>query len=461
MTVVAVIDVGKTNVKLSAARRDGALVETLATSNEVRPGPPYRHHDLAALEVWLLAGLRSLGTRYDIEALVACGHGSGGVLVGADGPALPMVDYEQDVPAEVEAEYRRIAGSYRERGSAIMPGATHLARQMLWMARGWPDAFAKARAYLALPQYWAWRLSGVAASEVTSLAAQSHLWSPLGGAPAALVAAQGWSPLMPPLQPAWRTLGVISPVVAAQTGLARHTRVLCGIHDSSANFYRYQAAGLSDLTVISTGTWIVALTDRQSGALDSERPGHTCNADVFGRPMPGMLAMGGREFQAVAGGEPGPARRDVLHRIVASRTFALPSFGFDDGIFPGSARQGRLHGPMAEDREARVTLAVLHAALLTAACLEQLPAAKTIVLDGAFVRDPLYAALVQALAPGSRVRVSREAAGTAAGAALLATHETRVAPAPLSLDAPETDGLPDLAAYRADWRAQVDGLRPP
>ena len=58
----------------------------------------------------------------------------------------------------------------------MMHGATHLARQMLWLEHGWPDAFAAARAYLALPQYWAWRLSGAAASEVTSLAAQSHLW---------------------------------------------------------------------------------------------------------------------------------------------------------------------------------------------------------------------------------------------------------------------------------------------
>ena len=28
-------------------------------------------------------------------------------------------------------------------------------------------------------------------------------------------------------------------------------KILCGIHDSSANFYRYQAAGLSDMTVVA------------------------------------------------------------------------------------------------------------------------------------------------------------------------------------------------------------------
>ncbi|PJN92560.1 hypothetical protein CNY89_28645, partial [Amaricoccus sp. HAR-UPW-R2A-40] len=52
------------------------------------------------------------------------------------------------------------------------------------------------------------------------------------------------------------------PEIAARTGLSPSTRVISGIHDSSANFYRYQAAGLTDFTVISTGTWIALGTLR-------------------------------------------------------------------------------------------------------------------------------------------------------------------------------------------------------
>ncbi|MFZ5710048.1 MAG: hypothetical protein ACOY4T_10245 [Pseudomonadota bacterium] len=36
--------------------------------------------------------------------------------------------------------------------------------------------------------------------------------------------------------------------------------VLAGGHDSSLNFHRYAATGLSDFTLVSTGTWIVAMS---------------------------------------------------------------------------------------------------------------------------------------------------------------------------------------------------------
>lgn len=452
MSAVAVFDVGKTNVKLTAADpHDGHLLETLTTPNPTRAGPPYRHHDVLALEDWLLDGLRALGSRYAIDAIVPVGHGSGGVLVGPDGPAMPMIDYEQAPPPAVAAEYRTIAGPFRQRGSPVMHGATHLARQMLWLERGWPDAFAAARAFLALPQYWAWRLAGAAVSEVTSLAAQSHLWCSADTEPARLVAERGWRRLVPPLAPAWADLGPLKPDLATRTGLPAQTRVLTGIHDSSANLYRYQAAAVHDLTVVSTGTWIVAIGDRAGLDFDVERPGLCCNADVHGRPLPCLLTMAGRAFNEVSKGAAGPASEAALARLVASGTMALPSFGEDDALFPGTARAGRVEGPLADDPDSRFTLATLHAALLTDRCLASGPPTATVVLDGTFVRDPLYGALVSALNPERRVLVNLEAYGTAVGAALLASHEARQAPAPVALHAPPSLTLPGLAAYRDAW----------
>ncbi|MBN8950544.1 MULTISPECIES: FGGY family carbohydrate kinase [unclassified Rhizobium] len=453
MSIVAVFDIGKTNVKLSAASDDGHVLETLSTPNIVKDGPPYRHHDLVELEAWLIDSLTELGKRHDIGAIVSCAHGSGGVLVDGRGAAMPMIDYEQPIPSDVDARYRSVVGSYRERASAIMLGAAHLARQMLWQEMHWPETFASAHAYLATPQYWAFRLSGVLASEVTSLAAQSHLWASADGRPAALVANRGWQRLMPPMRRAWETLGPLKPELARQCGLKTTTRILCGVHDSSANLYRYQAADLSDFTVVSTGTWIVALTDRNGVDFSDEQPGHSCNADVFGNPTPGMLTMGGREFAAVASKASGPASLSALRRIIASGTFALPTFGSDDGLFPGTARRGRLEGPLADDEDVRFTLAVLYSALLSAACIRDLPPAGTVVLDGNFVVDPLYGAIVTALLPDRRVLVSRSTTGTATGAAMLAAHEERISPVPLAAEAPDISDLPDLSSHQRRWQA--------
>ncbi|MDA8249690.1 MAG: FGGY family carbohydrate kinase [Rhodospirillales bacterium] len=455
MTAIAVLDIGKTNVKLSATEADGTVLETLGTPNVVLPAPPYRHHDVIALEEWLLGALAELGRRHAIATLVPVGHGSAGVLVDEAEPVLPMIDYEDEPPAAVTARYRALAGDFRTRGSPIMLGASHVARQMLWLQTGWPGAFARARHFLALPQYWAWRLCGVAASEATTLGAQSHLWSPRDGAWSPIVAARKWQRLLPPLAPAWAALGRLHPGLAARAGLPRQTRVLCGAHDSSVNFYRYQAAGLAGLTVVSTGTWIVALSDAADpDALDEAR-GMTCNADPAGRALAGALCMGGREFALIAGAQPPDARGDaaVAARLVARGTLPLPFFGDDDALLPGRAGRGAILGPPPQDAAERRALALIATALLTDLLLDAFSATGLVVLDGSFVADALYPALVAALRPQAELRCNRHRDGVAAGAALLAGHATRSSPASLALDAPAKLDFPGLATYRARWRA--------
>ena len=456
MTGVAVLDVGKTNVKLNLCDANGAIWETLSTPNPSRPGPPYRHHDVSALEDWVIEGLRALAARYGIAAVVACGHGSGGVLVDAVGPVMPMIDYEQDIPPAIAARYRAIADSYAERGSPVMLGAAHLARQMLWLASEFPDAFARARWFLPLPQYWAWRLCDVAATEVTGLAAQSHLWDARAGRFAPIVAAQGWTRLMPPVTPAWARLGALRPEVAARVG-AGPVDVLCGVHDSSVNFYRYQAAGLTGLTVVSTGTWVVALSDEADPARLDERRGMACNADVYGHPLAGALTMAGREFAAIAGdADDAPVSPAVIARLVAAGTIALPSFGRDDGLFPGSAGRGRIIGPAPADAVERRALATLTVAMLMATCLEALGGTGRVVLDGPSARDPIYPALVAALCPGREVSRNLESYGTATGTSLLASHATRTVPVPIALEPAAPLILPGLAEYHTRWRRQAE-----
>jgi sugar (pentulose or hexulose) kinase len=462
VSAVAVLDVGKTNVKLSAVDPEGRVLETLATPNPVRPPPPWRHHDLVAVEDWALDALAALGRRHAIGAIVACGHGSGGALVDAHGPVAPMIDYEDTPPAAVTARYRALAGDFRARGSPMMMGASHLARQMLWAEMALPDAFARAQHVLGLPQYWAWRFCGVAASEATILGAQSHLWSARDDRAGPIVAARGWQRLIPPRRAAWATLGPLRTDLVRRTGLSPATRVLCGAHDSSANFYRYQAAGLSGFTVISTGTWIVALSDAADlGALDEAR-GMTCNADPAGRPLAGVLTMGGREFSVIAGEQPPGARTDaaLVAALVRRGTLALPFFAEDDGLLPGRAGHGAIEGPPPADAAERRALATLTVALLTDLLLDALGRTGTVVLDGSFVADPLYPALVAALRPGTPCLFNLHAYGVAAGVALLAGHEARREPAPLSLDAPAALDFSGLADYRAHWRRHA-GAPPP
>ncbi len=147
---VAVLDIGKTNVKLNAVTKSGQVLESLSVCNTVLAGPPWRHHDLEGLSTWVFSSLAELARRHPLDSFLATGHGSGGMLVGADpdagdGTVLPMIDYEQPLASAIRDGYAPYAGSFFDRGSAIMLGATHQARQMYWMQKAHPEAFAKAR----------------------------------------------------------------------------------------------------------------------------------------------------------------------------------------------------------------------------------------------------------------------------------------------------------------------------
>lgn len=459
---IAVLDVGKTNVKLNAVTADGAVLETLSIANPVLPGPPWSHHDLGAIGEWAFSGLAQLARRHPLSTFVASGHGSGGVLVdddpdSGDGAALPMIDYEQAPPEVIRAGYAPLSGSFFDRGSATMHAATHQARQLFWMQEREPQAFARARWYLGLPQYWVWRLSGVPASEASLLGAQSHLWNVAERHFAPIVDQRGWGRLMPPFADAWQDLGPVRVELARRHGLPQDLRILTGAHDSSLNHYRYHAAGLRDFIVISTGTWIVGFCGQTPLNRLDENRGMTLNSDVFGKPLGGVLTMGGREFSHVAGhGQPdGPVPEQIVRQLIALKTMALPSFGDDNGLFPGSAGHGHISGPKPETPMERKALALIYCALLTAECVEALGAGSLVVLDGSFLRDPLYARLVAALLPGRQVRFNLDTYGVASGAALLAGQRTRTRPAPLSLA--EATDVPPLTTvisnYAAEWRA--------
>ncbi len=297
----------------------------------------------------------------------------------------------------------------------------------------------------------------MAASEASLLGAQSHLWNVAERHFAPIVDQRGWGRLMPPFADAWQDLGPVRVELARSHGLPQDLRILTGAHDSSLNHYRYHAAGLRDFTVISTGTWIVGFCGQTPLNRLDENRGMTLNSDVFGKPLGGVLTMGGREFSHVAGhGQPdGPVPEQIVRQLIALKTMALPSFGDDNGLFPGSAGHGHITGPKPETPMERKALALIYCALLTAECVEALGAGPLVVLDGSFLRDPLYARLVAALLPGRQVRFNLDTYGVASGAALLAGQRARTRPAPLSL-AEATDVPPLTTAisnYAEEWRA--------
>jgi len=449
---VAVLDIGKTNVKLALFGLDGALLWERATPNRVLPGPPYPHADVEAIWAFLLGALREASAAAAIAAIVPTTHGCAGAFVDESGLVLPVMDYEFSGVESIEPAYAPMRPPFAQTLSPRLPGGLNLGKQIAWQKHEFPDAFACAKYYLTYPQYWAWRLSGVAAAEVTMLGAHTDLWAPLRGRPSSLAAALGLGALTPPMRSAWHRLGAIRQDVAAATGLPDSTPVLCGVHDSNASLLPHLASRKPPFTIVSTGTWVILMAVGLGVAALNPDDDMLANVDVEGRPIACARFMGGREYGEIAGGAVGAPDEAALARVVAAGALALPCFGGQGGPFAG--RKGEIRGDVApHDRGA---LATLYVAVMTDLLLTRLGArAGDLIVEGSFAANPAFGQLLASLRPGQQVFAGGDAAGTARGAALLAQWPVDHLAKPLQKLCPPT-GLAGLEAYRLAWTRLVE-----
>lgn len=446
MSAVAVLDHGKTHARLTLADVDGGTAESWATETPVRRDGPYPAEDAVALEPFVLDALANAARLARIDAVIPVAHGAAGALIDGAGLALPILDYEHDGPEAVAADYAAARPPFAETFSPALPLGLNLGRQLWWQARRFPDAFARARAFLPLPQYWAWRLSGIAATEATSLGAHTDLWAPLVGRPSSMVADLGWDRLFPPRRSAWDALGPVAPRVATATGLDPATPVLTGLHDSNASLLPHLGAGRR--SVVSTGTWIIVM--HVGGATDRlvEADDMLANVDALGRPTPSARFMGGREYAAIADGD-APPTLEAAGAVVAAGALATPAFSAQGG--PWRGRAGAIVGEVPATPGARSALASLYCALVTDDLLDRLGADGPVAIDGPFARNPVYVAALAALRGG--VALPPET-GAPMDAALLARWGAAPPSSPDLATAPAIHGL-DLVGYRALWRAAL------
>src|SRR3546814_13551116 len=108
--------------------------------NRPLPGPPYPHVDVDHVWRWLLDALASAGRRHLIRAIVPCAYGSTAALVGDDGLAMPVMDYEADPPDAVKHAYAEAAPPFAEVYAPTNPGGLTLGRQLFWQERAGPEA---------------------------------------------------------------------------------------------------------------------------------------------------------------------------------------------------------------------------------------------------------------------------------------------------------------------------------
>ncbi|MCK0150822.1 FGGY-family carbohydrate kinase [Marivita sp. S6314] len=452
---VAVIDIGKTNAKLALV--DGqslSEISVITRPNTVLPGPPYPHFDVEGHWEFLLDGLCDFHVQHGIDAISITTHGACAALLDAQGGlAAPILDYEHSGPDEAFDAYSEMRPPFAETGSPRLAGGLNIGAQLFWQFQC--DASLKERTaqIVTYPQYWGARLTGVMATDVTSLGCHTDLWIPSDGRFSSLVERLGIAEKLAAVRKPHDVLGPLLPLVAERTGLPPETPVYCGIHDSNASLLPYVQAENPPFSVISTGTWVIAMS---VGGKPVELDPHLdtlINVTAFGQPAPSARFMGGREHDLATGGISAEPTAEDLHFVLSNRVMLLPALAPDSGPF-----KGRVSAWVGEEPDTgtgrRGAAVALYLALVTAECLSNIGHDGHIIVEGPFAGNHLYLQMLS-VAMAADVFRSSGTTGTSSGAAMLALGETKARPItdhPITVRAEDERLLQDYAAV---WRQTV------
>lgn len=450
---VAVIDIGKTNAKVVVIDTgSGEEIAAEKRTNPVLRDGPYPHYDVEMLWNFILAALARFGREPGFDAISITTHGASAALLDETGDlAMPVLDYEHIYPEPVQQAYRDIRPNFAETGSPQLPAGLNLGAQIHFQKTMFPDDFAKVRSIVTYPQYWAGRLTGVQATETTSLGCHTDLWNPRRKSFSSLVERLGIEHLMAPVRSAFDVLGTIRPSLAQETGLSPDMPVYCGIHDSNASLLPHLLRREGDFSVVSTGTWVVNFAiGGKADALDPNRD-TLLNVDALGRPVPSSRFMGGREYEMLAQ-QFGPATpheiEAALSGVIEKGMMLLPSVVRGSGPFPESA--SRWIADSDATGAERHAAASLYLALMTEFCLSLVERRGPVVVEGPFAENTLYLKALAAFA-ATDVIAMEGSTGTSAGAALL-TGIKPVAGRERHFTAAD---MPGLTSYRAAWQSHL------
>ncbi|SDX14433.1 FGGY-family carbohydrate kinase [Roseicitreum antarcticum] len=452
---IAVIDIGKTNAKLALVDLSDLTERAVITRpNTVLPGPPWAHFDTEGHWQFLLDGLKTFHAEHGIDAISITTHGACAAFLASDGTlAAPVMDYEHPIPTEVAVEYDRLRPPFADTGTPRLAHGLNLGAQLHYQLQADPGLRDRAAHIVTYPQYWAHRLTGTLASDVTSLGCHTDLWKPATGEFSVLVDRLNIRDMLAPARRSDSVLGPVLPAIAAVTGLAPDTPVVCGIHDSNASLLPHLIAQAPPFSVVSTGTWCVVMSvGAPTVDLDPARD-TLINVNAFGQPVPSARFMGGREFELIRQGSTSEARKDDLAIVLREGICLLPAVVQDSGPFAGRAHAWT-HDQTALPDGQRMAVLSLYLALMTAECLRLTGAnGAPVIVEGPFAKNRIFLRMLTA-ATGAPVRATASQTGTAIGAALLFAGDTPNVMPSLS-SALDDAGQEDYAAYAAAWRGHL------
>lgn len=455
--VIVVLDIGKTNIKVSALALDNAeCIEIQRSPNTVVNDDVYPKADIDSIWEWFKGQLKNIAQHSDIRYITCTTHGATAVCLSGVNVILPVLDYEYEGVEELNSTYNSVRPEYQETASPLLSAGLNLGRQLFWQSQKFPEQFSSCDTILMYPQYWCWKLSGIKCSEVTSLGCHTDLWNPVKSEFSSMVTSLNWGEKFPEILKAGAPLGNILSELSEELDINSNCQILNGIHDSNASLVPYLLSVKEPFNVISTGTWVIAASVGAQPNSMSEQMDMLYNVNAFSDPVACMRFMGGREWEILRGAE--TSSLEDLVRVLELEVMVVPSYTNQGGPFRHHG--GAVSGPIQQlSSNQHTALASLYCALMTDYCLEQLHSDGNIYIEGSFTNNSTFLKILQAFRQSQRVLKSVDSTGTTLGAAILLDQiRSNVELKFESEEALSSDNVDQLLQYKHRWRKLITAL---
>jgi len=441
---VAVLDVGKTNKKLSLYSRKFEVLEEERTTIGSRDYNGLEVEDTEEILRWFLKVLKKLASNYEIHAIAITTHGATFALLDEHGNlAHPVISYTSERGAEVQDEFYDVFGSrtelHRETCTADI-GFCNMAKVLYFVKTRLPETWATCRHGLFYGPYFAYELTGTMGLEPTYVGNHTYFWDFAGKAWSTVARKLGADRLFGnKMSSSWESAGSVKSELARECGLPADCKVALGIHDSNANFLPYLAKGYDDFLLNSTGTWCVLMRNSDSLTLtDAEIEAKVFfNQDALGRPVRTSLVTLGMDYDTFSGFTDAKDMSDIdaVKQVIESRElFVVPGVLSDATAFPGATPRvvdgetvyaldalqeqgGQLFTAPGQHYFAALNLGL---AIATARMLAWCGIKKgtTVFIEGGFAKNTVYCASLAALCPEQTFALTSMKEGTSFGAAI-------------------------------------------
>lgn len=459
-----IIDIGKTNVKCLALDDAGQTIWSTSMANVSIKGVSYQHFDLEGVWAWLIESIKQVSAIYTVMAINVSTHGACAVLLDKVGePVLPVLDYEHDIDQSYHPEYEKIRPSFTQTFSPNLPLGLNLGRQLHYLKSAFPIQFSKTDLILMYPQYWVWRLTNIAITELTSLGCHTDLWLPEKACYSSLINDLAIAEMLPPITSAIEAVGSPSADICELTGLPKYCQVFSGVHDSNASFARYlYSIKNQEFTVISTGTWIIAMSaagKKQQLVNLKEEKDTLVNVSVLGDMLPCARFMGGREFEQLCQLTQADIAIEYFSQdidfLIEHDIYALPPFSQTGGPF--TQRSGELinwHETSSEQKNGKA-LASLYLVLMIDHILELTSSTQDIIFGSSARKNLLMCQMIAQLRPTQRVLFSGDDASTVKGAWCLTRWYEKADDELCQFEQVAPSNIANLLSYKQKWYEQL------